>query len=325
MATLGTDVDTAVAHLRAGELVALPTETVYGLAGNALDTAALAQIFAVKERPRFDPLIVHVAAPEQLTGLVADPPVAAQVLMEKFWPGPLTLVLPKTDLVPDLATSGLPNVAVRVPNHPLTLAVLRALAFPLAMPSANPFGYVSPTTAAHVAQQLGGKIPYILDGGPCAVGVESTVLSFVGNTPVVLRPGGVPVEALEKVIGPIESPPTGSAVGSGSPGQLPLHYSPHTPMEFIDPCKALAGYNKARVGILSYMRRFPNHPHQFQLAPTGALREAAQRLYTGLRYLDSLGLEVILAEPVPDTGLGRAINDRLRRASAKRHKFEPNT
>src|SRR5690606_7520483 len=189
---IGTDVAQAAALLRAGAVVAMPTETVYGLAANAFDEAAVLRIFQVKQRPSFDPLIVHVRDREQLSPLVARLPREAEALMEHFWPGPLTLVLPKTGRVPDLVTSGLDTVAVRMPAHPVAQALLRAVDFPLAAPSANPCGYVSPTSAQHVADQLGGKVPYILDGGPCTVGVESTILGWEQEAGAWLlyRPGG---------------------------------------------------------------------------------------------------------------------------------------
>ena len=197
-------VEHAASILRAGGLVALPTETVYGLAANALDPVAVAKIFAAKERPFFDPLIVHLAELSWLPKVASEFPPIAQKLAKRFWPGPLTLVLPKTDAVPDLVTSGLPNVAVRIPDHELTRKVLRLADVPVAAPSANPFGRLSPTTAEHVRRQLGDRVDAILDGGPCRVGVESTILKIDGNRATLLRLGGAPIEEIESLIGPIE-------------------------------------------------------------------------------------------------------------------------
>src|SRR5690606_17904261 len=204
-ASIGTDVALAAQLIAAGKLVAFPTETVYGLGANALDSAAVADVFAAKERPHFDPLIVHVATLEAARELVTEFPDTAVRLAEKFWPGPLTLVLPKVDRVPHLVTAGLPSVGVRIPAHPLALELIERAGVPIAAPSANLFGQVSPTTAEHVAAQLADRIDYILDGGPCRVGVESTVLHLGGERPLLLRPGGVSLEDLEAVIGPVET------------------------------------------------------------------------------------------------------------------------
>lgn len=321
MAILGKSVTKAAQLLQApGQLVAIPTETVYGLAGNALNEQSLANIFAVKNRPAFDPLILHLARAADLHHYTSEVPPAAKLLAEAFWPGPLTLVLPKTKLVPELATAGLPTAAFRVPAHPLTQELLQRLAFPLAAPSANPFGYLSPTTAEHVNAQLGDKIPYILDGGPAQIGVESTIVGFSAEgTPVVLRLGGIGVEVLEKTLGQAPEVRKASSSQPAAPGMLTRHYSPHTPIIVGNPCNHLAAYPRHRIGILSYMRKFPAIPpeHNRVLAPTGDPAEAARNLFRYLHELDALGLQLILAEPLPEAGLGRAINDRLRRAAAK--------
>jgi L-threonylcarbamoyladenylate synthase len=301
--------------IRTGGVVAFPTETVYGLGAAAFDEKAVARVFEIKRRPRFDPLIVHVSGPEQLPGIVREIPAAAQVLIERFWPGPLTLVLPKNAAVPDLVTAGLATVAVRMPRHPVALELIERAGTPIAAPSANPFGYISPTTAQHVDRQLGHLVDMVLDGGPCTVGVESTVLSLAGEQPVILRAGGVSPEAIESVLG------AGVELAAASdqpvsPGQLPVHYAPGTPIVIgAGPGDIPAG---ARVGYLA----FRTEPAAGDVAAVevlsrdGDLREAAIHLFAALHRLDTLNLDLILAEPVPEQGLGVAIMDRLRRASS---------
>jgi L-threonylcarbamoyladenylate synthase len=318
-AIIGRDIEAAARWLQREDLVAIPTETVYGLAGNAYSDRAVSRIFEVKNRPRFDPIIVHARAPESLDEIVADMPALARRLAEAFMPGPLTLLLPRSGRVPDLVTAGSPLVAVRVPNHRLTLQLLERLPFPLAAPSANPFGYISPTTASHVARQLGDRIPYILDGGPCTVGVESTIVGFPEGHPTLFRKGGVAQEDIEALIGPIEVRPH-STSRPEAPGMLASHYAPRAPL-VLGPLDDLrARYAGHRLGLISFRRRFRDHPAEWQvtLAPSGDLREAARRLFSALRQLDEQSLDLILAEPVPEEGLGRAINDRLRRAAAPR-------
>lgn len=315
--TIGPDIGHAADLLRAGEVVAIPTETVYGLAANAFDEVAVLKIFQAKQRPAFDPLIVHVHDRAQAGRLAAQLPPGATVLMERFWPGPLTLVLPKAGRVPDLVTSGLDTVAVRMPAHPKALQLLRLLHFPLAAPSANPFGYVSPTTAQHVADQLGGKIPYILDGGPCTVGVESTIIGWEreAGTWVLYRPGGTPIEAVEAVIGAVGT--AQKQVLPASPGMLESHYAPRKPV-FIGGVNALLNAHAGkRIAVISFARRHDAMYNEI-LSATGDLAEAARNLFAALRTLDNSDADVILAEVFPQEGLGAAINDRLRRASAKR-------
>ncbi len=315
---IGTDIAWAAQLLREGQLVAMPTETVYGLAGNALDEAALAEIFRVKNRPRFDPLIVHLADADALDRWAREIPEAARILAEAFMPGPLTLLLPKSADIPDLATSGSPLVALRVPSHPVARELLEALPFPLAAPSANPFGYISPTTAEHVARQLGGKIPYILDGGPCAVGLESTIVGFDGDgRPVVFRKGGVSVEALEERCGPVEVR-THSTSNPAAPGLLQSHYAPRTPLLLGDIPELLRRHEGKKIGVLGFRDVCVSVPveRQVVLSAAGNYAEAAQRLFSAMRMLDEAGLDLIVAEPLPEEDLGRAINDRLRRAAA---------
>jgi L-threonylcarbamoyladenylate synthase len=314
----GTDLAFAANLLRAGRLVAIPTETVYGLAGNAFDAVAVAEIFAVKQRPSFDPLIVHTSSLERMQGLVAGFPPDALRLAEHFLPGPLTLLLPKSEAIPDLVTAGSNWVAVRIPRHPLTLSLLEILEFPLAAPSANPFGYISPTTAGHVERQLGDKIPYILDGGPCTVGLESTIVGFMDGTPVIFRKGGVSVEAVEAVVGPVVVRPHSSS-NPLAPGMLKSHYAPHTPIFLGDIPTILKAHPDRRIGVLSFQQHFADVPEEDQvlLSASGNFSEAARNLFAGMRYLDGLGLYAIAAELLPEKDLGRAINDRLKRAAAK--------
>ena len=318
MAEIGTDLNRAAALLAAGALVAIPTETVYGLAGNALDPAAVVRIFEAKNRPAFNPLIVHTGSLAQAEAVVTAFPDPLRRLAEAHWPGPLTLLLPRRSLIPDLVTAGKPRVALRVPAHPLTLELLRQLPFPLAAPSANPFGYISPTEAAHVQAQLGERIPYILDGGPAQIGLESTIvgMSETGNRVEIYRLGGTPAEAIEAVVGPVHVR-TGHTDDPAASGMLKSHYAPGTRLLLAPPAHWEVPASGLRVGVLAFSQAPVDFPAEqvVLLSPRGDLGEAAQRLFGALRTLDAAGLDLILAEPVPDHGLGRAINDRLRRAS----------
>ena len=311
---IGTDVSYAAELLRAGSIVAIPTETVYGLAANAFDEAAVLKVFEAKQRPSFDPLIVHVAEREQVLRVVKEFPSGTRELMDAFWPGPLTLVLPKMTEVPDLVTSGLDTVGVRMPAHPLAQELLHALDFPLAAPSANPFGYVSPTTAQHVTDQLGDRIPYILDGGPCSVGVESTIIGWDDGRWVLYRPGGIAVERIEDIIGRLSI--AAKEVLPAAPGMLESHYAPRTPLHVGDVTALLQEHVNERVGVISFRSRYDAHRSE-TLSPNGDLSEAARHLFAALRALDTSDCDVILAEYFPEEGLGRAINDRLRRAAVR--------
>lgn len=314
MAEIGTDIQKAKALLESGQLVAIPTETVYGLAGNALNTAAVATIFQVKERPQFDPLIIHVPNLSAARDYVMEIPEQAYLLANHFWPGPLTLLLKKKSIINDLVTAGLDTVGIRCPNHPLTQDLLKSLSFPLAAPSANPFGYVSPTKPDHVNEQLGNKIPYILDGGNCEIGIESTIVGFEDNKPVVYRMGGLSVEAIESLIGKTTIQ-IHSTSDPKSPGQLQSHYAPGKKVILGKIEELLQQYPAHCCGLLTFQCDF-NSPYQFILSPSGSLTEAAQNLFTALRSFDKMPIDRVLAEAVPDTGIGRAINDRLRRAAA---------
>lgn len=319
--SMGTDIQKAAALLRAGELVAIPTETVYGLAGNGLSEEAVLKIYQVKNRPQFNPLILHVANYQQLQQLGLELPPAAQKLAARFCPGPLTFVIPASDQIPGIVTAGTPAVAIRFPNHPLTLQLLQELDFPLAAPSANPSGYVSPTTAQHVANQLGNRVAYILDGGDCQVGLESTILSFLEEQPRLLRYGGIPLEAIEAVIGPVALPPEGFVDNPVAPGMLARHYATRHPLHLgnIQSLlqEALTSYLPKQIATISFQQDLPGIPstNQFILSPSGDLQEAARRLFGTLRLADSMDISIILAERFPDEGLGRAINDRLQRAA----------
>ena len=317
----------AAEALRAGELVGMPTETVYGLAGNAFDPAVLARIFEIKKRPFFDPLIVHVAEFTEVEALVRDVPADARLLMERFWPGPITLVLPKTDRVPDLATAGLDTVAVRMPAHPVARALLRATGLPLAAPSANPFGCLSPTTALHVAEAFSEGIALVLDGGPCRIGVESTVVGWENGEPVMLRPGGISLELLEETLGKnVAVAANGGEASEGkataSPGNLPWHYAPRTPLRLLTsvandiPSPGKPGGGSS--GLIWFGAE--PAPEGFvlveNLSATADLAEAAEKLFVALHRLDAAGLDALVAVMVPEQGLGRAINERLRKAAA---------
>lgn len=311
---IGKDVSEAAQLLGLGETVAVPTETVYGLAANALNAEAVLKIFEVKNRPYFDPLIVHTGNKENIEKYVEEIPAKARELIDAFMPGPLTLLLKKKPVIPDLVTSGLDTVAIRIPQHPLTLELLQQLDFPLAAPSANPFGYISPTTAQHVYDQLQGKIPYILDGGPTGIGVESTIIGFEADKVIVYRLGGLPVEAIKKVTGKVfinvnESP------DPRSPGMLKRHYAPRKKIIF-DPAKAPDAKNIAVIAFDKYLEAYP-FDKQVLLSPAGDLHEAARNLFAVMRQLDNSGAELIVAIKFPEKGLGLAINDRLKRAAAE--------
>ncbi len=324
-------VEAACALLRAGEVVALPTETVYGLAADALNPEAAAKVFAAKERPSFDPLIVHIARRRELSSVACVPAEISgtvEKLAAAFWPGPLTLILPKQPELPDIVTSGLPTVAVRCSAHPVFRAVGKELGGPIAAPSANRFGRISPTSAAAVIKELGGRIPLVVDGGACPEGLESTIVSIEtreGKKPLfhLHRAGPVTKEMLQpfgKVVKAKEK--TGDA--PHAPGQLPSHYAPVTPLVLLENPDDFKPEPGKRYGLLSYRGEGPYvERHEWEvveaLSPgSGKLAEAAIRLFHVMRVLDESGVDCIVAEPVSETGLGVAIMDRLRRAAAER-------
>ena len=317
MAEIGKDIAKAKALLEQGKLVAIPTETVYGLAGNALDPSAVTKIFSTKERPYFDPLIVHVPDVDSVKKYVDQIPVKALSLMKEFWPGPITFLLNRKEIIPDLVTSGLDRVGIRCPNHDLTHELLKSLSFPLAAPSANPFGYVSPTNPEHVNEQMGDRIDYILDGGECNVGIESTIIGFENDIAVVYRMGGLSVEKIELIIGEVEVR-INSVSNPLAPGQLQSHYAPRKMLKIGNIEKLLEECKHIKVGVLSFQKKYASNSieKQIVLSSSGDVNEAAQKLFSALRELDKSSVELILTEEVPSVGLGRAINDRLRRASA---------
>lgn len=316
MAEIGDNIQIAKSLLEEGQLVAIPTETVYGLAANAYNLDAVANIFATKNRPAFDPLIVHTHSIDEVKNLVIDIPEKAAILAKQYWPGPLTLLLKRKSIIPDLVTSGLDTVAIRIPNKEITLELLRSLPFPLVAPSANPFGYISPTSAQHVEDQLGSKIPYILDGGESHVGIESTIIGFKNDEVTIHRLGGVSVDDIEALIGQVNVK-THSSSNPLAPGMLENHYSPLTPILLGDIKLNLEKHSDKKIGVLSFSTDF-GEEIQKTLAPDGKMTTAAKNLFAYLRWLDRQPLDLILTELVPEEGLGLAINDRLRRAAAKK-------
>lgn len=309
--------DLAAQIIKQGGLVAFPTETVYGLGADAFNAEAVAKIFKVKNRPFFDPVIVHIAKKDQLD-LVCRMNKRAEKLIEKFWPGPLTLVLPKKRRIPDIVTAGMSKVGVRMPNNEIALRLITLADTPLAAPSANPFGYLSPTTAEHVYEQLGSKIEMILDGGPCEVGIESTIIEFTDTKPVLLRAGGISVEEITEEIGKVVIA-TENGKKPQAPGQLSYHYAPKTKLKIVQPDQMDLNTRK-KAGFLFFQmpKKYPKSGYYEILSKLGMLDEAATNLFSALHKLDAQGLEVIFAEPVPEEGLGRAIMDRLRKAEKKK-------
>ncbi|MFG2056348.1 L-threonylcarbamoyladenylate synthase [Micromonospora sp. NPDC048930] len=307
----------AASVLRAGGLVAFPTETVYGLGANALDAEAAARIFAAKARPSFDPLISHLADAADLPGLVGEVPPAVAALVERFWPGPLTLIVDRPAAIPPIVTSGLDTMAVRVPDEPSARALIAAAGVPVAAPSANRFGQLSPTRAEHVVAGLGDAVDVVLDGGPTRCGIESTIVDARGERPVVLRLGALPVEALVEAVGPVEVRP-GSSGQPVAPGTLAAHYAPRTPLRLAT---AEPAPGDGRRGFLAFRERPADGGWAAVevLSPDGDLTLAAARLFDALHRLDAAAVTEIVAEPVPEVGVGRAINDRLRRAAATWH------
>jgi L-threonylcarbamoyladenylate synthase len=310
----------AASLLRAGRLVAFPTETVYGLGANALDPEAVARIYAAKGRPTTSPLIVHVASVEMAKSLVIEWPAAADLLTEKFWPGPLTLVLPKQPQVPNIVTAGLPTVGIRMPAHPIALALIKASGVPLAAPSANRFTELSPTSADHVRRSLGKAVDLILDGGPCPVGIESTVVSLVGSQPVLLRPGGIARAEIEKLIAPVASAQEAPSGSHPAPGMHPRHYSPRTSLllvsngnlpgrgqgiylQYAHPASNQGSSSSSAVKTV----QMPESPHAYAAA-----------LYEKLHQADEANADWIAVELPPNEPAWEAVHDRLRRAATKK-------
>ncbi len=310
--------NTAVRLLQNDELVVIPTETVYGLAANAFSEKAIAKIYATKNRPATNPLIVHIPHLDALANIAKDIPVGAYLLAQHFWPGPLTMILPKQDTISKMVTAGKETVAVRIPKHEVTLALLQRLDFPLVAPSANRSNHISPTTPQHVHHSLGDQTPFILNGGPCEKGIESTIIGFEENKAILYRLGALEKEAIEQVLGyPLII--KNKSEEPLAPGMFKKHYSPQTPFFVTDQLEYHIAANEGKqMGILYFSKRlFPdvNGPYRI-LSPEGSLDQVAENLYAYMHELDALGLDVIIAERLPNIGLGISINDRLDRASA---------
>jgi L-threonylcarbamoyladenylate synthase len=317
MTIISKDISKAVALLTAEDIVAIPTETVYGLAGNIYSEKAIKSIFETKQRPFFNPLIVHIPCVTELPTIVDDIPKKAQLLAKAFWPGPITLVLKKKNTIPDLITAGKDTVAVRVPNHPIALELLKQLPFPLAAPSANPFSRISPTTAEHVESYFKDSIKMILDGGACESGIESTIIGFKNGNPIIYRLGSTSIEAIENVVGKVVLK-NKKEIAPDAPGMLERHYAPKTLTILSDAvADALKLHSEKRIGIIVFKSAVINDNivSQIVLSPSGTMEEAASLLYRALHQLDKEKLDIIIAEKFPDFGLGKSINDRLSRAT----------
>jgi L-threonylcarbamoyladenylate synthase len=311
---LTSSIERAAGLLQKGDVVAFPTETVYGLGADGTNALAVAKVFELKKRPHFDPLILHVSSRDWVDRLVRNVPRLAAMLMDRFWPGPLTLILEKTGLVPDIVTAGLPTVALRMPMHEVALRLIEESGRPVAAPSANPFGYISPTCAEHVAEFLGDGVPLILDGGRCSYGLESTILSFRQDDIRIHRFGAVSIEELSEIVPQLLERQEGPV--PEAPGELPYHYAPHTRLEIVESASRISREDSA---FLAYKepRHFPPSRYVRVLSTTGNMREAAANFFSSLIELDKQGVSVIYAERVPDKGLGKAIMERLRKAERK--------
>ena len=315
-----TSLDIAKQKLNDDEIIGIPTETVYGLAGNAYSEIAIKKIFSLKKRPFYNPLIVHIKSAACLSDVASYIPEMAKKMAKEFWPGPLTLILKKQPIISDLITAGKETVAVRVPDHPLTLNLLAQLNFPLAAPSANPFGSISPTSAEHVSNYFKDDLSVVLDGGTCKKGLESTIIGFENDQPVLYRHGAISVEDIEKKIGKLIIKTTGSDTEVAAPGMLSRHYSPTTTTyltQDVNACIKL--FEGKKTGLLLFKDPVTNDHITSQeiLSRSGDMNEAAKELYAALHRLDKLSLDVIIAEEFPDFGLGKTINDRLKRAVEK--------
>jgi L-threonylcarbamoyladenylate synthase len=317
MTQISSDISKAIELLNKEDVVAIPTETVYGLAGNIYSEKAIRKIFQVKQRPLFNPLIVHIPSIDQLEKIAREFPVKAQKLAEAFWPGSLTLILPKRLNIPEIVTGGKDTVGVRIPNHPVTLSLLKQLSFPLAAPSANPYNRISPTSSDHVKAYFENTLSMVLEGGECKNGIESTIIGFENNEAILYRLGGISVEDIEKIIGKIQIR-NKSDTTPNAPGMLAKHYAPKTKMFLLDDLDKFIENNKSKkIGILKFKENLntASVEHIEILSKSGDLKEAASKLYSTLHKLDSLNLDLIVAERFPDVGLGKSINDRLERAT----------
>lgn len=317
MTIISSDISKAVNILNNEDVVAIPTETVYGLAGNIYSEKAIRKIFKVKQRPLFNPLIVHLHSIDQLDEIVSDFPTKARLLAAAFWPGSLTLILKKKSKIPDLITAGKDSVAVRIPNHEVTLQLLKELSFPLAAPSANPFNRISPTSALHVESYFKKSIPMVLEGGACKNGLESTIIGFENDEPILYRLGAISIEEIEKVVGKIKVNNKNEKAPE-APGMLAKHYSPKTKTFLTDDINQFLNDHKDKtIGVLCFTENiaFSNSKNVEILSKSGDLKEAASNLYAALHTLDGLHLDMIVAQRFPNIGLGKSINDRLERAT----------
>ena len=313
------DLNKAKEVLLNNKIIAIPTETVYGLAGNAYNENSLKLIFSIKNRPFYNPLIIHIKSKEFLNKVACDIPDLALKLADKFWPGPLTLVLKKQPHISNLVTAGKETVAIRVPDHPVALALLETIEFPLAAPSANPFGSISPTRAAHVYSYFGDTLEVILEGGKCKNGVESTIIGFQDNQPILYRHGSISVEEIEQITGKL-SITTNNDSTPNSPGMLSRHYAPKTSTFLTKKVNDLIkSFEGKKIGLLLFKNKLPENPNIIQevLSKNGDLKEATKNLYAALHRLDKRNLDVIIAEEFPNKGLGKTLNDRLKRATKK--------
>jgi L-threonylcarbamoyladenylate synthase len=314
-----TDLNLAKETLLKNELIAIPTETVYGLAGNAYDENAIKKIFILKKRPFYNPLIVHVKSATCIGDVAIEIPESALLLADKFWPGPLTLVLKKRPHISDLITAGKKTVAIRVPNHPVALGLLDKLDFPLAAPSANPFGSISPTNVEHVFNYFGNELNVILDGGECEKGIESTIIGFENNQPILYRHGSISIEEIEKITGKLRFT-INNDKSPKSPGMISRHYAPKTDTYLTNNIyEVLKCFEGKKIGALIFKNQIQNKQiiHQEILSKTGDFNEASKNLYAAMHRLDKKQLDVIIAERLPNEGLGKTINDKLERATKK--------
>lgn len=309
-------IDKALTILKSGDIVAFPTETVYGLGADALNPYAVAKIFEAKRRPRFDPLIVHIGDRQWLSAFAEHVPSEVMRLTERFWPGPLTVILPKTPVIPDIVTAGLATVGIRMPSHPVALRLIKAFKNPIAAPSANPFGYMSPTKAAHVAKMLKDRLPLILDGGDSVFGIESTIISCREGRISIHRHGAITVEELEEVVGTVSEKRVDGTCKS--PGELPFHYAPSRPLKIITSADEIRNKNAS---FLAFRNPVGETAARYTrvLSPGGDLREAAANFFSYLIDLDCHDVDVIYAEKIPEQGIGKAMMERLRKASKKYH------
>lgn len=317
MSIISKDIQKAIALLANEELVAIPTETVYGLAGNIFSEKAIKNIFETKKRPFFNPLIVHIPSVGKIESIVSVVPEKARLLAKTFWPGSMTLVLKKNNSIPDLITAGKDTVAVRVPNHPVTLALLKQLPFPLAAPSANPFNNISPTKPAHVEHYFKNDIQMVLDGGVCKNGIESTIIGFENDEPIIYRLGALSLEDIEAVVGKVHIK-NKKEENPDAPGMLQKHYSPlTTTILTVGILSEIEKHPNKKIGVLTFDTSFKNDKISTEiiLSETSDLQEATSKLYDSLHQLDHLNLDIILVEKMPDFGLGKSMNDRLQRAS----------